>query len=102
MSSSTPVSPTYRIQPAETVELSALCRLYDAVGWSSYTQETARLLSAINGSDFLVVAHEQDELVGLIRVISDDASIVYVQDILVHPTHQGQGVGRALMEAVLK
>lgn len=41
-------------------------------------------------------------LVGLARVISDDVSICYIQDLLVHPDHQRAGVGRALMDRALK
>ncbi|WP_251042696.1 N-acetyltransferase [Arthrobacter sp. ISL-69] len=36
----------------------------------------------------------------LARAISDDATICYVQDILVTPTFQGSGAGRAMLEAI--
>ena len=39
---------------------------------------------------------------GLARVISDDVSICYLQDILVDPNHQRAGVGKTLLEQVLK
>lgn len=38
---------------------------------------------------------------GLARVVSDDATIAYVQDVLVRPDAHGRGVGRALLEAAL-
>ncbi|HCP44790.1 MAG TPA: GNAT family N-acetyltransferase [Deltaproteobacteria bacterium] len=95
------VPSSVRIAPAEDVDQDALCALYDAVGWSTYTHEPTQLLAAIRGSDFLVTAVEGDLLIGLARAISDDSSIAYVQDILVRPTHQGQGVGRLLLTAVL-
>ncbi len=38
---------------------------------------------------------------GLARTVSDDVSICYVQDILVRPQAHRQGIGRALMQAVL-
>ena len=41
------------------------------------------------------------KLVGVCRVLGDDASILYVQDILVDPDHQRRGIGRALLENVL-
>lgn len=47
------------------------------------------------------MARNQDgELVGLARAVSDDATICYLQDILVRPSFQGAGVGRALLEHV--
>ena len=94
-------SPSIRVIPTETIEVEALCSLYDAVGWSTYTREPERLLAAIEGAHFLVVAWEGDRLIGLARAISDDVSIAYVQDILVRPSHQGQGLGRRLLQAVL-
>ena len=44
----------------------------------------------------------QAVLIGLARVISDDVSIAYIQDVLVHPQHQGRGVGKQLMKMVLE
>ena len=38
-----------------------------------------------------------DRLVGLLRTISDDSSIVYIQDILVHPDYQRRSLGRKLV-----
>ena len=42
------------------------------------------------------------ELVGLARAISDDATICYLEDIVVRPTFQGEGVGRALLSRVME
>jgi GNAT superfamily N-acetyltransferase len=40
--------------------------------------------------------------VGLARVISDGATICYLQDVLVHPDEQRTGIGRSLVRAVLE
>ncbi|TLN03333.1 GNAT family N-acetyltransferase, partial [bacterium] len=39
---------------------------------------------------------------GLARALSDDISIVYIQDILVRPEFQHGGVGRALLQHLLE
>lgn len=78
--------------------------LYRSVGWLVYLTP-GRLSACIEGSTWLEAAWAPPEadsdqapaLVGLIRVISDDASIAYVQDLLVHPDHQRQGIGTRLM-----
>jgi GNAT superfamily N-acetyltransferase len=93
--------PTYRLEVATTVDQQALLGLYTAVGWSAYTNEPAKLAAAIAGSDFVVTAVEDEALIGLARCVSDDVSIAYIQDILVHPDHQRKGIGKALVEAVL-
>ena len=55
----------------------------------------------MTGATYVVGAWEDETLVGVCRVLSDDASILYVQDILVDPDHQRRGIGRALLENVL-
>ena len=71
--------------------------LYESVGWSAYTKEPDVLLRAIRGSAFVVACRDgTGELVGLARAIADDATICYVQDILVTPSFQGSGAGRAM------
>ena len=75
--------------------------LYQSVGWAAYTRDPALLARAIQNSSFVVTARNAEgELVGLARAVSDDATICYLQDILVDPACQGAGVGRKLLEAV--
>ena len=41
-------------------------------------------------------------MVGLIRVVGDGLTIIYIQDILVLNSYQNQGIATQLMEQVLK
>ena len=93
---------SYQLSTLESPDMAAICRLYDAVGWSVYTQDPARLEAAIVGSHRVMVAREDGQLIGLIRSISDGVTIAYVQDILVHPDHQRRGIGRAMVQAILE
>ena len=90
-----------QIVVSDTIDRDALCDLYNAVGWSIYTAEPDRLSAAISGSSFVVVAMDRERLIGLARAISDDATVAYIQDILVRPSHQDQGLGRRLVQAIL-
>jgi GNAT superfamily N-acetyltransferase len=75
--------------------------LYESVGWTAYTNGPDLLYRAIRNSSFVAVARTQHgRLIGLARTVSDDATICYVQDILVHPAFQGTGAGRALFTQV--
>lgn len=78
-----------------------LIALYDAVGWSAYTRDPEGLTRAIANSTYVVTAWEEG-LVGLARCLSDDVALCYVQDILVRPDFQGQGLGRRLLTACLE
>lgn len=79
-----------------------LVALYNSVGWTTYTQDPQRLLLALTRSLRVVSAREDGELVGLARIVGDGLTIVYLQDILVAPSHQRRGIGAALMNEALK
>lgn len=78
-----------------------LVDLYETVGWTTYTADPDTLVAAVDGSSRVVTARYQGELLGLARVISDGASIAYLQDVLVRPELQREGVGRSLVDAAM-
>lgn len=87
----------------EAIPREALVALYDAVGWRAYTVDPERLAAGVAASGWVGAVWGADgALIGLCRALTDRATIVYVQDVLVHPAHQRQGVGRALIEACLE
>ena len=88
------------ISDVATVPFDAVLALYDAVGWTAYTRAPDIVRAALAGSSFVAAAFADDRLIGLVRAVSDDASICYVQDVLVHPDAHRSGVGAALMAAV--
>lgn len=75
-----------------------LVALYNSTGWTAYTQNPAQLEAAIAGSLNVVTAWDGTQLVGLARIVGDGHTIAYLQDILVAPTHQRQGIGRELFQ----
>ena len=82
-------------------DVSALVGLYTSVGWAVYARDPDKLLAAVRGSHVVVTAWKGEALVGLARTVSDGVTIVYIQDILVHPSQQGRGVGQALVRSIL-
>jgi GNAT superfamily N-acetyltransferase len=46
-------------------------------------------------------AYERDRQVGFARVVTDSATYAYVCDVFVLPSHQGRGVGKQLMAAIM-
>ncbi|WP_035768188.1 GNAT family N-acetyltransferase [Arthrobacter castelli] len=86
---------------ATSVPLRDLVRLYAAVGWTAYTKAPESLAAAISGSSYVITARMNGELVGLARAVSDNATICYIQDILVDPQYQRSGLGRQMVEAIL-
>ncbi|WP_234009128.1 GNAT family N-acetyltransferase [Deinococcus sp. NW-56] len=93
----------FTLAPAPLPDLPELLSLYASVGWTSYTRDPEALARALRQSGFVWTARDgASVLIGLVRGVTDDVSILYVQDLLVRPEWQRRGVGRALMEAVLE
>ena len=78
--------------------LDSLLPLYESVGWTAYVRDPAGLERAVANSTYVVAAWEGERLVGLARAISDEASVWFLQDLLVHPDRQRDGLGSALIE----
>ncbi|MCT8137305.1 GNAT family N-acetyltransferase [Anaerobacillus sp. CMMVII] len=87
----------------ESVEISydEIYNLYQNLNWTSYTNDMPRLVSAINHSLTVVSAWDEEKLVGLIRVVGDGLTIIYIQDILVLEAYQNKGIGSELMSRIL-
>jgi GNAT superfamily N-acetyltransferase len=90
-----------QIATNEVPGIDELVALYRAVGWVIYANNPATLERAIAGSSLVVTARRAGALIGLARAISDDATICYLQDILVVPDAQRAGVGHLLATTVL-
>ena len=76
--------------------------LYASVGWTAYTEQPETLRRGFEASLLVLAAYEDGALAGLIRVVGDGQTIVFVQDILVRPSCQRRGIGTALLKEVLK
>ena len=86
----------------KNIAMEQLINLYTSVGWNSYTQNPQQLQKAVVNSLFAIGAYDQNQLVGLIRVVGDGLTIIYIQDLLVNPAYQRQGIGTKLINSVLK
>ena len=77
-------------------------QLYTQVGWTAYTENMTALEQGYKNSLLVLAAYENEELLGIVRVVGDGATIILVQDILVYPQKQRQGIGTSLLKAVLE
>ena len=80
---------------------SEILDLYGSVGWTAYTDEPEKLQEGFEHSLLILAAYEGERLIGLIRVVGNSYTIVWIQDILVHPDYQRRGIGTALLKSVL-
>ena len=77
-------------------------QLYTQVGWTAYTENMTALEQGYKNSLLVLAAYENEELLGIVRVVGDGATIILVQDILIYPQKQRQGIGTSLLKAVLE
>lgn len=76
--------------------------LYKDAGWSRYTQDIEKLIYGIQNSDFVYSAWHENELIALVRLISDDYTICYIQDILVKKAYHHQGIAKTMLETIFE
>ena len=90
------------IKKQEIVKLEDVLHLYQAVGWTNYTNQPQMLEQALPHSLVVYLAFDGEKIVGLIRLVGDGFSSVFVQDLIVLPSYQRQGIGSSLMKEALK
>ena len=89
------------IKKQEIVKLEDVLHLYQAVGWTNYTNQPEMLEKSLAHSLAIYVARDGEEIVGLVRLVGDGFSSVFVQDLIVLPSYQRQGIGSNLMKEAL-
>ena len=91
---------TYR--NSKKIDKEDLEKLYNDVQWFAYTIDLELLQQALLQSLEVISVWNGERLVGLIRVIGDGLTIIYIQDILVLNSYQNQGIATHLLQEVLK
>lgn len=76
--------------------------LYDTTNWGPVTRETGFYSASLLGSWASFAAYDAEQLVGFVRVISDGKLHAFVTEMIVHPEYQGSGIGKQLLNAILK
>lgn len=81
------------------LDVNTYLALRNSVGWKHLQEKQAEL--AIKGSLLTVTAYDGDRPIGMGRLVGDGAVICYIQDLIVIPEYQGQGVGNMLIESLI-
>ena len=90
-----------KITKETSVSIDDVLHLYQAVGWTNYTNQPQMLEQSLSHSLATYLARDGEKIVGLVRLIGDGFSSVFVQDLIVLPSYQRQGIGSALMKQAL-
>jgi len=92
----------YVYKETKNISKDDLYKLYNDNKWALYTRDLNSLKRAIENSLYVKSIWCMDELIGLIRVVGDGESILYIQDILILKKFHRQGLGSKLMKDVLE
>lgn len=76
-------------------------QLFLSVGWVS-GQYPQRLYKALMHSPTVLTVWDEDQLVGLTRVLDDSELLAQIHYVLVRPDHQGMGIAGAMLERIKK
>ena len=90
-----------KITKERSVSIDDILHLYQAVSWTNYTNQPQMLEQALSHSLAIYLALDGDAVVGLVRLVGDGFSSVFVQDLIVLPSYQRQGIGSDLMKEAL-
>ena len=78
-----------------------ILELYSSVGWTAYTDHPDSLRRGFENSLVILGVYTENDLVGILRAVGDGETIIFIQDILVHPDYQRRGLGTALLKEAL-
>ncbi|MCR6109937.1 GNAT family N-acetyltransferase [Bacillus sp. A301a_S52] len=74
--------------------------LCSSVGWEDYMNFDVAEISLQN-SLFSVSIKKENKIIGMGRVVGDGAIYFYIQDVVVHPANQGDGIGKEIMNILM-
>ncbi|RUT28041.1 N-acetyltransferase [Paenibacillus zeisoli] len=89
------------IKDTKEIDKQAIQELFHSVEWNSgdFPDE---LKQAITNSHSVITAWDNTKLVGLINALSDGVMTVYFHYMLVHGEYQSLGIGKRMMEEMLR
>ena len=84
----------------DDVDWDDLAALYRAAPLGN--KQPAGLQTAFSNSLFKCFVYDAGRLVGAGRALADGVDCSYICDVAVHPSHQGQGVGMAIVSRLVQ
>ena len=75
------------------------CRLRESVGWANFSKEQTQ--AALNHSLFTVVVFENNQAIGMGRLIGDGMYLI-IADIVVSPVYQKKGIGSKITNMLIE
>lgn len=79
-------------------------QMRDCVDWNLAERgiSDAMAQKSLDAAPYCVCAYDGNKIIGMVRMSGDQGMYGYIQDTIVMPGYQGKGVGKKLMQIILK
>lgn len=74
--------------------------LCESVGWTNYMNFEV-VETSLRNSIHCITVKDNEQIVGMGRIVGDGAIYFYIQDIVVHPDYQKRGIGNEIMKLLV-
>ena len=74
--------------------------LCESVGWTNYMNFEV-VETSLKNSIHCITVNDNEQIVGMGRIVGDGAIYFYIQDIVVHPEYQKKGIGNEIMNLLV-
>ena len=85
---------------AENMQLPEVCRLLHSTYWANDRPDEIIEKSLLKSDCIGAFLKEGGKQIGFARIITDDAIMYYLCDVVVDENYRGRGVGRKMMETI--
>jgi spermidine synthase len=87
------------VKRIKRVPIDDFIALYKNAGWwkKKYDNDTRFINKAVKGSFCFVGAFLDKKMIGMGRALSDGCSDAYIQDVVVHSSFRGKGIGEKIV-----
>ncbi|EKN70131.1 N-acetyltransferase GCN5 [Neobacillus bataviensis LMG 21833] len=89
----------YTLEPPENFQ--QLLTLYESLGWNSLNLTVTELEQMCRNSWYTIYAFDEQELVGMTRVISDGVITGIICGVCVLPSYQSKGIGKEMLNRTI-
>ena len=88
------------IQYLDSITPEEYMELRKKVGWMQFPLEEAK--NCVENAYMIVCVRDEGKAIGVVRLLWDGGYVAFLSDVIVDPAYQGRGIGRTLVESVIK
>lgn len=87
------------IKSNKKVDVNEYIKLLKSAGWKVLS--TSQHQKALDNSMIVVVAYDEDKVIGLARIVGDSSTHGLLCDVVVLPEYQGKGIGKRILNNLI-